>query len=561
MPLPFQHRAADPQAAAELGRAVGVGPTVGQLLLHRGLVEPEAARAFLSPRLRDLTPPDGMIDRDLAADRLARAVRAGERIAVFGDYDVDGVTSAAILGDVLEALGGDVVTLAGNRFEGGYGFSREALQRCREAGAKVIVTCDCGSSDHERIVEARRDGIDVIVVDHHLVPEEPLPALAFVNPHRPECAHPYKHMASAGLAFSIAAALRQRLHADLDVRPWLDLVAVGTIADMAPLDGDNRRLARAGLERIARGAARPGLLALMRAARLEAGAPVTARDVGWRLGPRLNAPGRLGSAQDALDLLRARDAARAERLAARLEEANRLRRRLGERALREADAMARGRRAAGAAGALVVAGEGWHRGVTGIVAGRLARMHGVVVAVVALDGDFGYGSVRSAGGVDVHGALGRCASLLERWGGHRGAGGFTVRRSRLGDFRAAFEAAAAAEGAEPERLTVDVVLDGQHFPVPGAAELSRLEPFGEGNGEPLFAVREATVERLWRPKDGLHLAMELRVGSQRLRAFGPRLGEMADRFERAEALVGRLQPDTWRGGEHLQLLLEAPGER
>ncbi len=554
----FVSRPHDPLAAARLADALGVSATLGQLLLHRGLQAPEAARAFLDARLRDMTAPDDMADREAAADRLARAVRAGERIVLFGDYDVDGTSSAALLADVLERLGGDVSALAANRFEGGYGFSRAALARCLEAGARLIVTCDCGSSDHERIAEAARAGVDVVVVDHHLVPEEPLPALAFVNPHRPDCGHTYKHMASAGLAFSLAAAVRRRLGKELDLRPWLDLVAVGTIADVAPLDGDNRRMVRAGLRAMARGEARPGLGALMRLARLPMGGALGAREVAWRIAPRLNAPGRLGSAQPTLDLLRAKTSAEAERLALVLESANRERRRLGERALREASAQLEARGVPPVGRALVVAGEGWHRGVVGIVAGRLASRYGVPVACIALDGKAGHGSVRSAAGVDVHAALARCAPMLLRWGGHAAAAGFTLHAAKLSVFREAFEEAAGKlAGTEPEGPLVDVVLDGEQFPVPSAAELDRLEPFGEGNPEPLFALRGVQVESA-RPvgAEGRHLAMSLRLGAQRLRAFGPRLGHRLEALRAAQALLGRLQRDSWQGGERLQLLIE-----
>jgi single-stranded-DNA-specific exonuclease len=206
--VPFELSRADPDAARELGRACGVGAATAQVLLNRGFADEGSAREFLTPRLAGLTSPDGMADRQIAADRLASAVRAGERIAIFGDYDVDGTTSAAILADVLEALGGQVSALVASRFDGGYGFGDRALARCLETGAGLIVTCDCGSSDHERIAEARRRGVDVVVVDHHLVPAEPLPALAFLNPHRPDCGFPYKGLASAGLALSVGAAVR-----------------------------------------------------------------------------------------------------------------------------------------------------------------------------------------------------------------------------------------------------------------------------------------------------------------------------------------------------------------
>jgi single-stranded-DNA-specific exonuclease len=239
-------RESDRAGAERLGTELGVSSTLAQVLLHRGLVEPARARQYLAPKLSELTVPDAMLDRELAAERLARAIRRAETIVVFGDYDVDGTTSAAILTGILEQLGGRVQTLLASRFEGGYGLSDAALDRVLLERPSLLVTCDCGTSDHERLARAQKQGIDVIVVDHHLVPDEPLPALAFINPHRPECGFAYKGLCSAGLALSLGAAVRSVLSVALDLRAYLDLVALGTVADVAPLDGDNRRLVRAG---------------------------------------------------------------------------------------------------------------------------------------------------------------------------------------------------------------------------------------------------------------------------------------------------------------------------
>ena len=255
-------RQGDEKAATDLGRALGVSATFGQLLLHRGIQDPTTAKRYLEPKLAELSAPDAMADRELAAERLARAIRSGEQIAVFGDYDVDGTTSAAVLSGILEQLGGRVAVFLASRFDGGYGLSDVALARVLGCSPTVLVTCDCGTSDHARLEAARRRGIDCIVVDHHLVPGEPLPVHAFLNPHRPDCGFVYKGMCSAGLALSLGAAIRARLGSKIDLRLWLDLVALGTIADVAPLDGDNRRLVRAGLARLSAADARPGVVAL-----------------------------------------------------------------------------------------------------------------------------------------------------------------------------------------------------------------------------------------------------------------------------------------------------------
>ncbi|MBW2587401.1 MAG: DHH family phosphoesterase, partial [Deltaproteobacteria bacterium] len=337
----YSVRPSDERAARMLADGCGLGLTAAQVLLHRGIGDEERARPFLESTLRGLSSPEPMADRALASERIARAIRARERIVVFGDYDVDGTTSAVILSEVIAALGGDVQVLIADRFHGGYGLSDQALARCVAAGPGLLVTCDCGSSDHERVAKATSAGIDVIVVDHHLVPEETLPAFAFLNPHRPECGFAYKGLCSAGLAFSLAAALRSDMGAKLDLRAWLDLVAIGTIADLAPLTGDNRRLVRAGLKNIGSPNSRPALVALRQAAKIPESAQLTARDVAFRFSPRLNAPGRLGVADLTLRFLSAKTPKEAWGLLQDVESQNDERKALANRATEEARAQVR----------------------------------------------------------------------------------------------------------------------------------------------------------------------------------------------------------------------------
>src|SRR5262245_44073348 len=315
--------------AESVSRRLGLSQTVAAWLARSGHADLTATERFLNPRLADLTRPDAMADRDIVAQRLARAIRQGELVAVFGDYDCDGITSCAIMTEVLRALGGRAVPLIASRFDGGYGVSPAAVDRILATGARVLVTCDCGSSDHASLRVLAGRGLDVVVIDHHLVPDEPLPAIGFLNPHRQDCGFAYKGLASCGLALSVAAALRRELGVELDLRYWLDLVAVGTVADVAPLDGDNRALVRAGLDAILK-ARRPGMLALLEMAKITRETPLTARDIAFRSAPHINAPGRLGSADVALDLLLARDIETARGLAATLEQVSDRRRALSE---------------------------------------------------------------------------------------------------------------------------------------------------------------------------------------------------------------------------------------
>lgn len=554
----YRVRPADPMAAGELGRAVGISPAVAQVLLHRGLADAALAREFLSPQLSGLTQPDAMIDRELAAERIARALTAHERIAVFGDYDVDGTTSATILAGILEALGGEVAVFVGNRFDGGYGLSQAALERVQQAGPSLLITCDCGSSDHERIARARSLGIDVIVVDHHLVPDEPLPAFAFLNPHRPECGFAYKGLASAGLVLSLGAAVRARMSAPLDLRAFLDLVALGTIADVAPLDGDNRRLVRAGLSRIASDGARPGIVALRELARVRAGAPLSAMDVAFRLTPRLNAAGRMGDPTLTLELLRARDLRQARLLAARIERQNDERKAVERRVTEQAIASVLAAHGPEPKHGVVVGSEAFHRGVVGITAARLVERFGVPAIVVGFEGALGHGSARAPGGVALFDAVSACAPVLERYGGHQAACGLTVRQAKLDALAAAFADAtprslASAPSADP---LVDVELSEGTFALPCAADLAQLEPLGEANAEPVFALPAARV--LTRSVvGGSHLKLSLRFGAATLSAFGFELAALAVEPGQDVRALGNLRPDTWSRGDKVEMRLLA----
>lgn len=550
-------RERDPVAAAELGRAVGVGPSTAQVLLHRGLADEPTARDFLDPRLVGLSPPHGMADREAAIERIAAAVRGGERVAIFGDYDVDGTTATAILSDVLEAAGADFVPLLANRFDGGYGFSDRALARCLEAGSSLIVTCDCGSSDHERIAAARRRGVDVVVVDHHLVPAEPLPAVAFLNPHRPDCRYPFDGLASAGLALVVAAGLRAALRLDYDVRQVLDLVALGTIADVAPLRDDNRRLVRAGLARLRHPDVRPGVAAL-RALAVRFPEWLTSRDVSFGLAPRLNAPGRLGDPTASLRLLRTRSPTEARALAAAIDADNERRRALQREIADAAVAQVRDVYGDAPAGGVVAAGAGWHPGVLGIVAARLSDSLGVPALALGIEGGVARGSGRAPDGFDLHAAVGACASHLTRWGGHAAAVGLEAHGDALDALRADFGAACTDAGVPPSRRAVaDVLLDGGDYPLPPPEDLDRLEPLGEGNPTPLFAVPGARVERVrCVGAEDAHLALTVRVGRRALRAFVPGKGSLkGDVGERID-LLGALGIDAFGGGRDVEMRVE-----
>ncbi|MEY2931782.1 MAG: hypothetical protein RL033_2531 [Pseudomonadota bacterium] len=524
-------------------------------LVRRGFVEVERTRRFLQPRLADLTSPDAMIDRSVVARRLAQAVRARERIAVFGDYDCDGITSAAILTEVLRRVGGDAVPLIASRFDGGYGVSSIAVQRILSSGARLLVTCDCGSSDHDSLALIAQQGVEVIVIDHHLVPERPLPAVGFLNPHRPDCGFAYKGLASCGLALSVAAALRKELGVDLDLRYWLDLVAVGTVADVAPLDGDNRALVRAGLGAIS-SAQRPGMQAVLEVAKISREVPLTGRDVAFRIAPQLNAPGRLGSADLALELLLATDLPSARGLAARLDLLSSERRAQSELILEQAlaDIVQHGLEQQAA---LVVGRRGWNPGVVGIVAGRLADRFERPVIVVGFDGQTGRGSVRGPVGSRLHDALSEASDVMVRFGGHQQAAGLEVLEERLSELRERFVAAVGRQGPAPRvEAGADVVtLEPGDDPLAVLTDLDRLEPCGFGNPRPKLRV-VGRVSEAREVKNG-HLKLLLQLGERSwLGGFGPRLGAHADALRGEVQVIGDLRHNSYPGGDPVELFVD-----
>jgi single-stranded-DNA-specific exonuclease len=564
-------------AARAFARQLQMSVTAADVLQRRGFTDEPTVRRFLAPRLAALTPPETMIGRGEAADRLARAVRGRERVVVYGDYDCDGITATAILTEALRALGGDVTPLLATRFDGGYGLSAPALARVLAARPAVLVTCDCGSADLPRVAAAKEAGVDVIVIDHHLVPPEPLPALAFLNPHRPECGFPYKGLASCGLALSVAAAVRAKLGAQLDVKAYLDLVAIGTVADVAPLDGDNRALVRAGFEAI-RSGGRPGIAALCEYARLDLKGPLTAQDISFGLAPRINAPGRMGAPDIALQLLLARDLTEARKAAAACEQANQQRHDVQQRMVEEAAAQAAMPGLEGRAG-LVLARAGWHPGVVGIVAGRLASQLRRPVIVAAVDaaggghsgaagesgeageagGPIATGSVRTYGNIPLYTALERCRDVLLGFGGHQKAAGASFRFDRLAEVAEAFSRACAELGGEAASQAppfAEVMLDPDDDPSQVLRDITLFEPCGEANRAPLLCLADVTVKSAREVKGG-HLKLDLVRGGRIIGAFGMNMGHLASRIGARVHVAGSLRRDSYRGGDAVELRAEA----
>ncbi|MGE3669205.1 MAG: single-stranded-DNA-specific exonuclease RecJ [Polyangiaceae bacterium] len=541
-----------------LAVALGISRTLADVFVRREILDAERVRRFLAPKLADLTIPDQMADRGALAERLVRAVRNRERIVVYGDYDCDGITSAAILTDILRSLGGHVVPHLASRFDGGYGVSLPAVQRILASKPSVLVTCDCGSSDHASLKVVSEAGVDVLVIDHHLVPDAPLPAKAFINPHRPECGFPYKGLASCGLALSIGAALRTELDPKLDLRRYLDLVAIGTIADVAPLDGDNRPLVRAGLDMLRR-AERPGVKALLEYAKIDLNAPISGEDVAFRVAPRINAPGRLGAPDPAFDLLLAKNLDTARSLAARVEQITDQRKEL-QREMEQASIELIEEAGWDKEPAIVVGEESWNHGIVGIVAGRLTDRYNVPVIVVGFEGQLGRGSVRGPAGSRLYDALSKASAHLDRFGGHQAAAGVTLQRENLEQFREDFLAACAEGTASPRgEVRQDpaqvVRLDPSDDPFQVVRDFERLEPCGEANPAPKLRIEAKLVSA--REVTGGHLKLELQLPSgRRIGAFGVEQGAQATQLGEQVVAVGRHKRDTYRGGEAVEMRLD-----
>jgi single-stranded-DNA-specific exonuclease len=565
-------RHVDEALVQKLAGALRVRVATARCLVGRGVTEPRDAQGFIDPRLAALRPPTGLAGMSRAVGRIADAVIAGQRIGVFGDYDVDGVTTAALLTAFLRSVGATVEVAVARR-DAGYGFTPAAAADFAARGCEVIVTGDCGTSDLEALAVAAAHRTDVIVVDHHTVPAagDAHPALALVNPHRADSTFPFRGMASVGLAFYVAAAVRTELRdrryfersversgrTEPDVRELLDLVALGTIADLVPLASENRILTALGLRRL-QSRARPGIAALLAAAGVSEEREVDARTVAWKLAPRINAPGRLGAAMPSLELLLADAGSAAERAQA-LEAANTERRAIQERVMAEAIELL-GDRDPGPA--VVIAGEGWPSGVVGIVAAKLVDRYQRPAFVVGIDAEtgIGRGSARTAGGVNLYRALSEAAPWLDRYGGHAAAAGFTVRRESVAALGESLGAACArlAAGSGPVATGREVDAEVRLADVDErlAEELAGLGPFGQDNPSPVLVTRNVRVSAARRVGDGSHLKLTLEDDRSTTRtAIGFQLGDREVDVGARVDLAFMPTISTWQGRRSAELEL------
>ncbi|HSH68330.1 MAG TPA: single-stranded-DNA-specific exonuclease RecJ [Deferrisomatales bacterium] len=567
-------RDGDPRAREELSRALSVSGLLAAVLVARGIAMPDPARAFLSPTLGELPDPSGIPGMDAGARRLAEAVMNGASLWVYADYDVDGVTSAALLTEFLAQCGARPRVHLPRRDREGYGLHASALEEIAAQGGQLVVTADCGIAAVGAARRAVELGLELIITDHH-APGDELPlAAAVVNPKLPGSAYPEPAPAGVGVAWNLAAATRRELRlrgwfdaagrAEPDLRDLLDLVALGTVADVVPLRGANRVLVRHGLEVLNR-VPRAGVVAL----REVAGVRGTLRGghIGFQLGPRLNAAGRMGDPLAALQLLTSSDPGEAGRLAGELDRVNR-ERQTEERGIADA-AVARVAEEQWwpQRWSLVVDGEGWHPGVIGIVASRLVeRYHRPAVVLGVVDGQ-ARGSARSIRGLDLHRALGQCADLLTRFGGHAAAAGLQLPEEQVPGFRARFEAAVrdmlGEEDLVPE-LVVDAEVAFSELHRDAVADLVRLEPFGPGNPGPVLVSRGLTlVDLRTMGQEQEHIKLRLEQGGRSLDAVAWRQASEFAALRRGAVLDVAFSPEVnfWNGAERVQLTIRGVRER
>jgi len=553
------------EASGRLARALRISPLAATLLVNRGAADPEEARRFLKPELSSLRDPLRFDHMGRAVDRLERAVRAGEKVGIFGDYDVDGTAGTAILVKLLRLLGSSAVYRVPHRVKDGYGLNDRAIEAFTAEGVSVLVTVDCGTNDLEEIALARSRGMDVVVVDHHETPGAETGAIAVLNPKVRGSAYGFTGICSAGIAFKLAWAIADRVQAKR--RPGFEdfildamgLVALGTVADVCPLVDENRILVRYGLDAL-RACRGPGIAALRRLARLEEDRPIDTFDIGFKLAPRLNALGRLGTALDCVDLLTGEDPARIEEILGILEKSNRKRKGIEDEIFQQACEQVESE--GGGGNAIVVADPRWHVGVVGIVAARLVDRYYRPAFVLAVEDGVARGSARSIDGFPLHEALAACGELLETHGGHAMAAGLSLRPENLEAFRRKMlRHAATALDAERLRpkLDVDDEVPLEAVTRPVVRELERLAPHGPGNPVPVLVsshVRVAGEPRLMGKKAD-HLSLYLTQGGASVRAVGFGMAELAGPLGRARTISAAYTPqiNSWQGRESVELRL------
>jgi single-stranded-DNA-specific exonuclease len=551
----------DDAVVARLSHELRISPVTARLLSIRGLDDPLSARRFLFPSLDDLLDPHRLTDLPVAVDRILRAIANKERIAIHGDYDVDGVTSTVILRRALELLGADVTHFIPERLRDGYGLQPSSIERLHALGVALVISVDCGIRGVEAAARARALGLDLIITDHH-EPDTELPqALAVINPKRHDCSYPDKNLAGVGVALKLVQALCIKTGHTSWLPAFVKVAAIGTLADVVPLTGENRVIAKLGLEMLSKGPHKVGLRSLLDVCGL-IGKEIDSYHIGFVLAPRVNAAGRMSSPDIAARLLLASDEAmrdEARQLAQQLDTEN------IRRQQEEADIVTAARKAVetdleiGSRTVIVVAGEGWHRGVIGIVASKLVDAFHRPAIVISTDGGMAHGSCRSIPSFNMLGALESCGEVMSKFGGHKQAAGLTMASDRVRELRARVND--YADGClQPDDLRPRIWIDGalgfKSIDEQIASELTSLAPFGAGNPRPIFRASGVEIVDGPRRVKERHLKMAFRQDGRVMRGIAWRASEREEfvaGHKTAIDLAFSLEQDTWEGERYLQL--------
>jgi single-stranded-DNA-specific exonuclease len=555
--------ACDEAAATELAAALGVAPIIARILCQRGLSDPELAGRFLNPSLEHLHDPMALADMGVAVDRIFTAIANKERIAIHGDYDVDGVTSTVILRRALEMLGADVVHFIPERLKDGYGLQPVAIERLHADGVALVVSVDCGIRGADAALRARELGVDLIITDHH-EPDAELPqALAVINPKRADCSYPDKYLAGVGVALKLVQALCGRTNRNSWLPGFIKVAAIGTLADVVPLVGENRVIAKLGLDLLTKGPHKVGLRALLDVSGLT-GKTIDSYHIGFMLAPRVNAAGRMSTPDIAARLLLAADETMGDevrQLALQLDGENVRRQEEEAEILAAAKKVVQTDPDVGARSVLVVAGDGWHRGVIGIVASKLVDAFHRPAIVLSVEDGTAHGSCRSIPRFDMLGALERCAHLLSRFGGHKQAAGLTLDAARIKELRLAVNAV-ADETLGPEdlmpRLRIDADLTFRGITGGVTTGIASLAPFGAGNPRPVFAAHRVEIIDGPRKLKDRHLKMALKQDGRIFRAVAWRAAERHDYLTEHKAALDvafSLEQNQYNGETYVELTL------
>ncbi len=555
--------ASDDAATERLASALSIPPIVAKLLCQRGLADPEQAHRFLHPSLDHLHDPMALADMGVAVERILGAIARRERIAIHGDYDVDGVTSTVILRRALELLGGDVTHFIPERLRDGYGLQPASIDRLHAEGVVLIISVDCGIRGADAALRAKALGIDLIITDHH-EPDAELPdALAIINPKRVDCSYPDKYLAGVGVALKLVQELCRRSGREAWLPGFIKLAAIGTLADVVPLVGENRVIAKVGLDLLTKGPHKVGLRALLEVSGLT-GKTIDSYHIGFMLAPRVNAAGRMSTPDLAARLLLANDESMAEeakQLAQQLDSENVRRQEEEAEITAAAKKIVQTDPEVGARSVLVVAGDGWHRGVIGIVASKLVDAFHRPAIVLSIEDGVAHGSCRSIPHFDMLAALEACAPFFIRFGGHKQAAGLTMDAARVREFRSSIND--RAEGLlGPEqlmpRLRIDADLGFRAITAQVAAGIASLAPFGAGNPKPIFAARGVEVIDGPRKLKERHLKMSLRQDGRVFRAVAWRAAEKQEQIvgnKSALDVAFSLEQNQYNGQTYLELTL------